>query len=945
MASGRARVEIQEVDLSTRVPSFPGVYAGLVIPARKGPVGTPLLVSYESELLKYFTPKGSVEVNDDLSFYSAIAFLENSNSLYVTRAANKPLYGGCTLKPDVPVDGLAVTVDASTDDLTVDSHVSRDLFYASLTTGSEVRVSGTSVPTGLLAGTTYYVIKLSEYKFMLAASAADAENGTPINITSAGTDVVVSVYPNEGSAMVNAGVEYGISYPRNYVFDTTSGKELNTTSEFTVDTNTDVFNVSSDFYNTVVTGDAFTLTAATFPTVSTGAAIDGSTTYYVIKADVNEVKLARTLADATAGIAVDLTSRGTTVVGTLSAKSHTSTVTPVLATDTFTTTAGFYAAVATGDTLRYTVVTSYPTVDDGDALDNSTDYYVIKGTTNTVGIARTLADANAGIAIGFSTAGVGTQTFTLQDKSNTSTFTTDLKSDDITISEDLYAVIRTGDQVNLSTLNTLPHYEFNGTVAQFQDSVNYYAIRSDVDNHIYLATSAYNASLGLYVDVLDGGVGTQYIRCTEANAQLLGIEQKCVLITGANEGTWNNDIYIETLHYPYGAKSTWLTDQEYLDAETVKEPGCFVIYVYQKMEDGTYTLVEQHTVSRDETKRDGNGNNVFIETVLEGSNYIRGYNNPMVDSSIYPINQTSKLQLVGGDDGFAVTSANMTYLMSPGTSPYYNKRDISVTMLLDGGYCVPAYQQAIISTCESRQDCVGILGVPLALEQHNEALQRVIDYRVKTLNANTSYAAMYSTHLKIQDKYNDRKIYVGADGYVASIISKTAANQEIWYAPAGPQRGVLKVLDVAKRWSDGEQDRLTDNGVNPIDFYPGKGIRVWGNRTLLSRNSYLSRFNVRLLLITIEPVFASFLEDFLFEFNDTTTRALVTSGIKSKTDAIEARRGGSYKVICNDENNSPSDIDNNQMNVDLYVKPPLAIEYIKFRVIVTRTSVQFSYIG
>ena len=63
--------------------------------------------------------------------------------------------------------------------------------------------------------------------------------------------------------------------------------------------------------------------------------------------------------------------------------------------------------------------------------------------------------------------------------------------------------------------------------------------------------------------------------------------------------------------------------------------------------------------------------------------------------------------------------------------------------------------------------------------------------------------------------------------------------------------------------------------LTQLSFLPGKGIAIFGQKTLLSRPSALDRLNVRLLLITIEPAIAEFLEDFLFEFNDEFTRLLV----------------------------------------------------------------------
>ena len=54
---------------------------------------------------------------------------------------------------------------------------------------------------------------------------------------------------------------------------------------------------------------------------------------------------------------------------------------------------------------------------------------------------------------------------------------------------------------------------------------------------------------------------------------------------------------------------------------------------------------------------------------------------------------------------------------------------------------------------------------------------------------------------------------------------------------------------------------------------------------------------------------AEFLEDFLFEFNDATTRALVTSRIDSYMQNIKNRRGVyDYRVVCSEENNTIEEV-------------------------------------
>lgn len=357
---------------------------------------------------------------------------------------------------------------------------------------------------------------------------------------------------------------------------------------------------------------------------------------------------------------------------------------------------------------------------------------------------------------------------------------------------------------------------------------------------------------------LYGGVVLKKTASAEANAGLVVGEddpssytfgaEDCLLITGSNEGAWNNDILI-TLHKYYALEEfvadadddnmavaqDWTTGipvkvvstgdlPEPLEANTTyyviresatsiqlatslanaiagteidltsggsgvtsvypadevcKEPGAFTIRVFKS--DNLNVPVETFVCSRDETHKDGFGKNIYVETVLEGSNYIMGVDNTAVDSTIQPKEILTPLALTSGSDGSAVTDSEMLQAIDD----FANPDSLPVTLLMDGGWATPAYQkQGLVAVCESRKDCVALLSTPYDKEASANYLNEIVDYKKTILNANTSYAALYTPHVKIFDKFNDRSIYVSPDGYAGAVISYTAANYELWYPPA-----------------------------------------------------------------------------------------------------------------------------------------------------------------
>ncbi len=396
-----------------------------------------------------------------------------------------------------------------------------------------------------------------------------------------------------------------------------------------------------------------------------------------------------------------------------------------------------------------------------------------------------------------------------------------------------------------------------------------------------------------------------------------------ILFYGSSEGAWGSDVGIKIYNY--------LTSPD-----KVKEEDSFIVEIYKRGNEAT--PVESFLCSRLEGKKDGYGSNIFVEKVLESSNYLNAISNAAVVETIQPKEQLTILYLGAGDDGSAISDLHMM----AGADKFSNIDELYVTLMMDGGYATPAYQVKLDTICSNRKDCVSILSVPYSNEISNDYLNDVIGYRKTDLNLNSSYSALYTPHVKIADRYNDRDIFVSPDGYAAAAISETGANYEMWFPCAGFKRGIINVTGLVRKYTEGEMDALYDAGINPIRFFPGRGIVIWGQKTLSSRPSSLDRLNVRLLLIVIEPAIKYALEDFLFDLNDEETRVLARTIVDSYMSNIQSKRGVTeYRVICDDTNNTANDVDNNRMVLDLYIRPTRSIEEIPFRVVLVSSSISF----
>jgi len=162
-----------------------------------------------------------------------------------------------------------------------------------------------------------------------------------------------------------------------------------------------------------------------------------------------------------------------------------------------------------------------------------------------------------------------------------------------------------------------------------------------------------------------------------------------------------------------------------------------------------------------------------------------------------------------------------------------------------------------------------------------------------------------------------------------------------WLAPAGTRRGIIDnafqlgylngITGVFEPLSVGQvlRDVLYPNHINPITFIPGVGIVNFGNLTLQLTPTALDRINVARLVAFIRARLVVIGKQYLFEPNDQITRTEIGNSITSLLLDIVAKRGiYDYLVVCDNSNNTPTTIDQNQLWVDIAIEPVKAVEFI-----------------
>lgn len=209
----------------------------------------------------------------------------------------------------------------------------------------------------------------------------------------------------------------------------------------------------------------------------------------------------------------------------------------------------------------------------------------------------------------------------------------------------------------------------------------------------------------------------------------------------------------------------------------------------------------------------------------------------------------------------------------------------------------------------------------------------------------TSYSTVYGNWALVNDLSSGANVWIPVSGLIAGMMAKDDANYAPWYAPAGFTRGKFPtpVLDIAVSPSQRNRDLLYKQGINPITKFPNDGITVFGQKTKLSTPSAFDRINVRRLFLYLEKVTRSTLKYFVFEPNTLFTRTNVINVLNPIFENVKNNQGMyDYLIVCDARNNTPNVIDNNQLVVDIYIKPTRSAEFILVNFYATRTDQDFN---
>ena len=273
---------------------------------------------------------------------------------------------------------------------------------------------------------------------------------------------------------------------------------------------------------------------------------------------------------------------------------------------------------------------------------------------------------------------------------------------------------------------------------------------------------------------------------------------------------------------------------------------------------------------------------------------------------------------------------NKDLLESTGLKGFEDVDEISIVCAPNQGD-IPGLAVELINHCERLKDRFAIL-------QEDQA--KAYSIGVVQVDRESKYAATYLPWLKIIDPLTKAEKLIPPGGHVAGIYARTDIERGVHKAPANEIVRGVTALQVQLTKED--QAILNPRGINIIRSFVGRGILVWGARTI-SKDPDWKYINVRRLFLYIEESIEESTQWLVFEPNSERlwSRVIVTltpflSRLRKEGALMGTTDEEAFFVHCDRSTMTQDDIDNGRLIVVIGAAPVKPAEFVIFRISQTK---------
>jgi len=271
--------------------------------------------------------------------------------------------------------------------------------------------------------------------------------------------------------------------------------------------------------------------------------------------------------------------------------------------------------------------------------------------------------------------------------------------------------------------------------------------------------------------------------------------------------------------------------------------------------------------------------------------------------------------------------------------------DVNIQLLTMPGIRVRYVTDAAINAVENdRFDCFYIMdpeqydsnGLSITGSYESVNVSQTAQQFVNR-GVNSSFAATYFPDVNLIS--NTGVVFEKVPPSVA-VLGAYAKNDTVgqpFNAPAGFTRGTLSnVTDFAVSLNQANSDTLYVARINLLLSKQGVGPVVWGQKTLLNKDSLLNRVNVRRLLIAIRRDVRQVATRFLFEPAQASTLQAFNAAVQPIMARYQSSGGvEKYKVVIDATTTTQADLDNKTLRGKIYLIPTTSLEFFTIDFFVT----------
>lgn len=245
---------------------------------------------------------------------------------------------------------------------------------------------------------------------------------------------------------------------------------------------------------------------------------------------------------------------------------------------------------------------------------------------------------------------------------------------------------------------------------------------------------------------------------------------------------------------------------------------------------------------------------------------------------------------------------------------------------------VSSLQKKVLDQCAASGDRFALLdSMPAANSE------KVLEQREQL--AGQKNGALYYPWLLVPGLAKGEYVSVPPSGHVAGVYARTDRNTGVFKAPANEE--LKGVLDTETKITALEQDKLNPVSVNCIRSFKGRGIRVWGARTLAGEHEAEWRYvNVRRLFLTVGRWVERNMQNVIFEPNDFRLWSRIIRELTVYCNTLfkqGALKGGTpgdaYYIKCDAETNPPEVRAKGMIVTEVGLAPVTPCEFVVVRII------------